>query len=68
LLSSRAIDLGFKPRSGQTNEYEIGICCFYTKHAALRNKTKESEQIQKQFALSGCKTFHRETRHLCLFL
>ena len=26
----------FKPRSGQTKDYAIGICCFSAKHAALR--------------------------------
>jgi len=24
-----------EPRSGQTKEYEIGICCFSARHAAL---------------------------------
>ena len=28
-------------RSGQTKDYEIGICCFSTKHAALRRKSKD---------------------------
>ena len=26
------IDRGFKPRSGQTKYYKIGICCFSAKH------------------------------------
>jgi len=26
---------------GQTKDYKIGICCFSTKHAALRRKSKE---------------------------
>jgi len=30
-----------EPRSGQTKEYEIGICCFSAKHAALRKKNKD---------------------------
>jgi hypothetical protein len=25
---------------GQTKDYKIGICCFYSKHAALRRKSK----------------------------
>jgi hypothetical protein len=29
-----AIDRGFETRSGQTKDYEIGICCFSAKHAA----------------------------------
>ena len=26
---------GFEPRSGQTKDYKLGICCFSAKHAAL---------------------------------
>jgi hypothetical protein len=32
---------GFEPRSGQTKDYKIGICCFSAKHAALRRKSKD---------------------------
>jgi hypothetical protein len=39
-LASSAIDRGFKPRSGQTKDFSIGICCFFAKHAALRRKSK----------------------------
>ena len=35
MLASSAVDCGFEPRSGQTKDYEIGICCFVAKHAAL---------------------------------
>ena len=28
-------------RLGQTKDYEIGICCFSAKHAALRIKSKD---------------------------
>jgi hypothetical protein len=31
VLVSSAIDRGFEPRSDQTKEYEIGICCFSAK-------------------------------------
>ena len=27
--------------SGQTKDYKIGICCFSTKHAALRRRSKD---------------------------
>ena len=40
VLASSAVDLGFKPRSGQTKNYNIGICCFSAKHASLRRKSK----------------------------
>ena len=41
VLASRAVDCGFEPRSGQTKDYKIGICCFSSKHAALRRKRKD---------------------------
>ena len=39
VLTSSAVDRGFEPRSGQTKYYQIGICCFSAKHAALRRKS-----------------------------
>ena len=41
VLASSAVDDGFEPRSGQTKDYKIGICCFSTKHTALRRKSKD---------------------------
>ena len=41
MLASNIVDRGFKPWSGQTEDYKIGICCFSTKHAALRRKSKD---------------------------
>ena len=35
------VDREFKPQSGQTKDYKIGICCFSAKHAALRRKGKD---------------------------
>ena len=32
---------GYEPYSIQTNVYEIGICCFPTKHTALRSKIRD---------------------------
>jgi hypothetical protein len=40
VLASRVVDREFEPRSGQTKDYKIGICCFSAKHAALRRKSK----------------------------
>jgi hypothetical protein len=37
VLSPCAVDLGFEPQSGKTKDIKPGICCFPTKHAALRN-------------------------------
>ena len=41
VLASSAIDSRFEPRSGQTKDYKIGICCFSAKHAVLRSKSKD---------------------------
>jgi hypothetical protein len=41
VLVSSAVDRGFEPRSGQTKDYNIGICCFCAKHAALRRKNND---------------------------
>ena len=40
MLASSAVDYGFEPRSGQTKDYKIGICCFTAKYTALRSKNK----------------------------
>jgi outer membrane protease len=41
VLASCAVYCGFETRSGQTKYYKIGICCFSSKHAALRSKSKD---------------------------
>jgi hypothetical protein len=41
VLASSAAECGFDPWSGRTKDYEIGICCFSAKHAALRRKSKD---------------------------
>ena len=41
VIASSAVDRGFEPRSGQTKDYKIGICCFSAKHAALRRKSTD---------------------------
>jgi hypothetical protein len=40
VLALSAVDRGFEPRSGQTKDFKIGICCFFAKYAALRRKSK----------------------------
>ena len=39
MLGSSAVDRGFELRSGQSKDYNIGICCFSTNHAGERAKT-----------------------------
>jgi hypothetical protein len=41
LLASGPVDHGVESRSDQTKDYVIGICCFSSKHAALRRKSKD---------------------------
>jgi hypothetical protein len=40
VLVSSAVYREFNPWSTQTKDYRIGICCFFSKHAALRSKSK----------------------------
>jgi hypothetical protein len=40
VLASSAVDRGFEPRSVQTKDYTIGMCCFSAKYTALRRKSK----------------------------
>jgi hypothetical protein len=41
MLATSAIDCGYELRSCQTKEYQIGMCCFSAKNAALRRKNKD---------------------------
>ena len=41
VLTSSPVDRRLQPRLGQTKDYTICICCFSTKHAALRRKSKD---------------------------
>ena len=40
VLASSEVDHELEPRSGQTKDYTIDICCF-SKHSALRRKSKD---------------------------
>jgi hypothetical protein len=41
VLTSSVVDRVFELRSDQTKDYKIGMCCFSTKHATLRRKSKD---------------------------
>ena len=41
VLSSSVVDHGFESWLGQTKDYKIGICCFSSKYAALKRKSKD---------------------------
>jgi len=38
---SCVVDRGLEHQPSQTKDYQIGICCFFAKHAALRSKNKD---------------------------
>ena len=38
VLATSAVDREFKPRSGQTKDYKIGICCFSAKARSIKEK------------------------------
>ena len=46
-LASSAVDRGFEPQSGHTKDYEIGICCFSTKHTKERGKRKRKDWLDR---------------------
>jgi len=41
VLGFSAVDRWYELHPGLTKDYEIGIFCFYAKHAALRRKSKD---------------------------
>ena len=47
VFASSAVGRGFEPRSGQTEDYYFGICCFYAKQAALMSKNKDGLALNR---------------------
>ena len=41
VVASSMGDREFESRSDQTKHYTIGICCFSSKHASLKRKSKD---------------------------
>ena len=41
VLASSVVDRVFEPRSGQTKDYKIDMCCLSANPAALRRKNKD---------------------------
>jgi predicted transcriptional regulator of viral defense system len=41
MLVSSVLDCIFEFWSGQTKDYKIDICCFFTKHTALKRKRQD---------------------------
>ena len=42
VLVSSAVDRRFEPQSGQPKDYNIGVCCFSSKHSVLRRRKKKT--------------------------
>jgi hypothetical protein len=60
ILTLSAVDRGFKPRSGQTKDFQIGIYCFSAKHAVVRRKKKDwlapnQDNVSKWDDMSICR-------------
>ena len=53
VLPSSVVDREFKLRSGQTKSYKISICCFSTKHTALRRKNKAWMTRNQDMSICG---------------
>ena len=45
VLASREVECGLETRPGQTKYHKIGMCCFSSKYAALRSKTKSKDWL-----------------------
>ena len=41
VLASSAVDIRIDPRSGQTKNYKISICCFCARHRTLSGQSKD---------------------------
>ena len=59
VLAWSAVDRGFKPRSSQTKDYKVGICCYSAKHVALRRKsiywmTRNQDNVSEWSDMSIC--------------
>ena len=48
VLASNVVDRGFQPRSVQTQDYTIGMCCFSVKRTTLR-KTRATTDSESGF-------------------
>jgi hypothetical protein len=47
LASSAVDDREFETGSGQTKDFEIGICCFYAKYAALDWLSRKQDYVSE---------------------
>jgi len=48
VLAPSAVYRGLEPRSGQTKDYKIGICCFSAKHASIKEKEQRLVGLESE--------------------
>jgi hypothetical protein len=51
VIASSTVDCGFKPCSGQTKDYKIGICCFYAKHTVIAKTQATFDEMRTMSTL-----------------
>ena len=56
VLAASVVDREFEPRSDQTKDYDIGICCFSSKQTSLRRKSNDM-LVRNQANVSKWKGF-----------
>ena len=68
VLYSSVVDHGFEHESGQTKDHDIGICCFSTKHAASKRKSKDWLARNQDNVSSGttCLPYKDQTKRVGL--
>ena len=58
VFASCAADREFDFRSGQTRNYAIGICCFFSRHTVLMSKSKDwlvrNQDVSEWSDMSTC--------------
>ena len=48
MVDSSTVDRGFEPRSCETKDYNVGVCCFSTKYIK-KNKKKTLRILSKDW-------------------
>ena len=49
ILAVSAVVPGFEPQSGQSKDYDSGICCFFDKHISLRTTKRFETKLGQNF-------------------
>jgi hypothetical protein len=65
MIAPSVVDRGIEPRSGETKDYEICICCFSAKHVAFLDYSKDllaqnQDNVSEWNNMSARRLFHDE--------